>query len=129
VENSVQNVERWILAPLRTLTLADSAGDRTIFSVGEANRANVPLVQALNQREMQHPGKSRKELFKELGQPALRPLPERPYEYAVWKTAKVNIDYQIVVEGYYHCVPYRICQQIFSRQNTIQPHSRKIYFT
>lgn len=102
VENSVQNVERWVLAPLR---------NRTFFSVGEANRAIVPLVQALNQREMQHLGKSRKELFEELDQPALRPLPDRPYEYAAWKTAKVNIDYHIAFEGHYYSVPYGLVRQ------------------
>ncbi|MCL4562958.1 MAG: IS21 family transposase [Chloroflexi bacterium] len=102
VENSVQNVERWVLAPLR---------NRTFFSVGEANRAIAPLVQALNQREMQHLGKSRKELFEELDQPALRSLPERPYEYATWKTAKVNIDYHVAFEGHYYSVPYALVRQ------------------
>ncbi|MCL4561944.1 MAG: IS21 family transposase [Chloroflexi bacterium] len=102
VENGVQNVERWVLAPLR---------NRTFFSVGEANRAIAPLVQALNQKEMQHLGKSRKELFAELDQPALRPLPERPYEYAIWKTAKVNIDYHIAFEGHFYSVPYTLVRQ------------------
>ena len=70
-ENSVQNVERWVLAPLRK---------RSFFSIGEANRAIAPLVKALNEREMAHLGKSRRQLFEELDQPALRPLPEKPYE-------------------------------------------------
>ena len=102
VENSVQNVERWVLAPLR---------NRTFFSVAEANHAIEPLVQALNQKEMQHLGKSRKELFEELDHPALRTLPERPYEYAAWKTAKVNIDYHIAFEGHFYSVPYALVRQ------------------
>ena len=102
VENSVQNVERWVLAPLR---------NRTFFSVGEANRAIAPLLQALNQKEMQHLGKSRKQLFEELDQPALRPLPERPYEYAAWKSAKVNIDYHVAFEGHYYSVPHALVRQ------------------
>jgi transposase len=102
VENSVQNVERWVLAPLR---------NRTFFSVGEANRAITPLVQTLNQKEMQHLGKSRKQLFEELDQPALRPLPERPYEYAAWKTAKVNIDYHVAFEGHFYSVPHALIRQ------------------
>jgi transposase len=102
VENSVQNVERWVLAPLR---------NRTFFSLGEANRAIVPLLQALNEREMQHLGKSRKQLFEDLDCPALRPLPERPYEFAVWKTAKVNIDYHIAFEGHYYSVPHALVRQ------------------
>ena len=102
VENSVQNVERWILAPLR---------NRTFFSIGEANRAIAPLLKALNQREMAHLGKSRLQLFEELDQPALNPLPERPYEFAVWKNAKVNIDYHIAFEGHYYSVPHHLVRK------------------
>ena len=102
VENSVQNVERWVLAPLR---------NRTFFSIGEANRAIAPLIQALNQREMAHLGKSRKQLFEELDQPALSPLPERPYEFATWKNAKVNIDYHVAFEGHYYSVPHHLVRQ------------------
>jgi transposase len=102
VENSVQNVERWVLAPLR---------NRTFFSIGEANRAIAPLLQALNQKEMQHMGKSRKELFEELDKPALRPLPERAYEYAAWKTAKVNIDYHVEFDGHFYSAPYTLVRQ------------------
>lgn len=101
-ENAVQNVERWVLAPLR---------NRTFFSVGEANRAIAPLLQSLNEKEMAHLGKSRKEVFEELDQPALRPLPERPYEFAVWKNAKVNIDYHIVFEGHYYSVPHTLVRK------------------
>jgi transposase len=102
VENSVQNVERWVLAPLR---------NRTFFSLGEANRAIETLLAALNQKEMQHLGKSRLELYKELDQPALRLLPEKPYEFAIWKNAKVNIDYHIVFEGHFYSVPHTLIRQ------------------
>jgi hypothetical protein len=97
VENSVQNVERWVLAPLR---------HRTFFSLGEANRAIVPLCVALNQKEMLHLGKSRQALYEELDRPALRPLHDRAYEFATWKNAKVNIDYHIVFEGHFYSVPH-----------------------
>jgi transposase len=102
VENGVQNVERWVLAPLR---------NRTFFSIGEAGRAIVPLLESINQREMLHLGKSRKALFEELDQPALRPLPERPYEFAIWKNAKVNIDYHIAFEGHFYSVPHTLVRQ------------------
>ena len=101
-ENAVQNVERWILAPLR---------NRTFFSIGEANRALAPLLKELNQRKMKHLGKSRQELFEELDQPALLPLPERPYEFATWKNAKVNIDYHVAFEGHYYSVPHHLLRQ------------------
>jgi len=102
VENSVQNVERWVLAPLR---------NRTFFSLGEANRAIVPWLAALNQKEMAHLGKSRQALYEELDRPALRPLPDRTYEFATWKNAKVNIDYHIVFEGHFYSVPHTLVRQ------------------
>jgi transposase len=101
-ENSVQNVERWVLAPLR---------NRTFFSIGEANRAIAPLLQELNERTMAHLGQSRRQLFEELDQPALRPLPERPYEFSAWKNAKVNIDYHVAFEGHYYSVPHHLVRQ------------------
>ena len=102
VENSVQNVERWVLAPLR---------NKTFFSVGEASRAIGPLLQALNQKEMQHLGKSRRQLFEEVDQPVLLPLPEHPYEFARWKNARVNIDYHVAFEGHYYSVPHTLVGQ------------------
>lgn len=102
VENGVQNVERWALAPLR---------NETFFSVGEANRRMAPLLEALDQKEMQHLGKSRRQLFEELDQPALLPLPERPYEFARWKRARVSIDYHVAFEGHYYSVPHTLVGQ------------------
>jgi len=113
-ENSVQNVERWVLAPLR---------NRTFFSLGEANRAIAPLLQTLNEREMAHLGKSRCQLFEELDQPALRPLPERPYEFATWKNAKVSLDYHVAFEGHYYSVPHALVGQevrIRATENMVQ---------
>ena len=130
VENGVQNVERWVLAPLRK---------RTFFSLAELNQAIKPLLKALNERTMQHLGKSRQELFIELDQPALQPLPEKPYEFAEWKTVRVNIDYHIAFDKHYYSVPHTLRRQqvevratermveIFSHgeQVAIHPRSRK----
>jgi len=102
VENGVQNVERWVLAPLR---------NRTFFSIGEANRAIATLLESLNAKEMHHLGKSRRELFEELDQPALQSLPERPYEFARWKNARVSIDYHVAFEGHYYSVPHTLVGQ------------------
>jgi transposase len=101
-ENGVQNVERWVLAPLR---------HQTFFSEAEANRAVRLKQDELNDRTMAHLGKSRHQLFVELDQPELRPLPEKPYEYAVWKTAKVNIDYHIAFEKHFYSVPHTLIHQ------------------
>jgi hypothetical protein len=66
VEVGVQVVERWILARLR---------DRTFFSLAGLNQAIRELLCELNDRPMKHLGQSRRELFVELDQPALKPLP------------------------------------------------------
>jgi len=102
VEVAVQVVERWILARLR---------NRTFFSLAELDRAIRKLLEELNERPMEHLEKSRRSLFEELDQPALRPLPEKPYEYATWKNARVNIDYHVEFEKHFYSVPYRLIHE------------------
>lgn len=43
--------------------------------------------------------------------PELRPLPERPYEFAFWKKAKVHLDYHVQVESAFYSVPYALIGQ------------------
>jgi len=114
VEVGVQVVERWILARLR---------NRTFFSLAELNQAIRELLDEINTRPMQHLERSRRELFEELDGPALKPLPERPYEFATWKKARVNIDYHIEFEKHYYSVPYiLIRKEVYVRatQSTIE---------
>jgi transposase len=99
VETGVQVVERWVLAPLR---------NRTFFSLEELNAAIAEKREELNLKIMEHLGKSRRELYEELDRPALRPLPERPYEPAEWKRVKVGIDYHVQYQGHYYSVPYAL---------------------
>lgn len=53
----------------------------------------------------------RKELYEKLDRPALRELPARRYELAVWQNAKVNIDYHVQVDWHLYSVPYRLVHQ------------------
>ena len=99
VETAVQVVERWVLAPLRK---------RTFFSIEEINEAIKPLLDNLNRRQMKHLEKSRRQLFDSLDKPALKPLPQRPYEYAESKTATVNINYHVGFNKHYYSVPYTL---------------------
>jgi transposase len=99
VEVGVQVVERWILARLR---------NRTFFSLADLNQAIRELLDELNTRLMRHLGRSRRELFEMLDRPALKPLPEQPYEFAIWKKARVNIDYHVEFEKHYYSVPHRL---------------------
>ncbi len=98
-EVGVQVVERWILARLR---------NHTFFSLAELNRAIAGLLEHLNARPFKKLPGSRRELFEQLDRPALRPLPVQPYEFALWKKARVHIDYHIAVERHYYSVPYQL---------------------
>jgi len=83
VESAVLLVERWILAALR---------NHIFFSLSELNQAIARKLEELNNRPFQKLPTTRKVLFETLEKPALKPLPEKPYEYAEWKKARVNID-------------------------------------
>jgi predicted transcriptional regulator len=59
---------------------------------------------------MQKLKRSRRQQFERLDRPALKPLPLIPFPYAEWKTAKVNVDYHIELDGHYYSVPYQLAQ-------------------
>ncbi len=101
-ENGVQNVERWIIAPLR---------NQTFFSLHDLNRAIAKRLDWLNHREMKAVGRSRQQEFEEIDRPNLRPLPNKPYEYAVRKTARVHIDYHVEFEKHLYSVPHPLIHQ------------------
>jgi len=106
-ESGVLNVERWILARLRK---------QKFFSLAELNKAIRSLLEKLNNKKMEHLGKSRRELFETVDRLALRPLPVRAYEYAVWKKARVNIDYHVEFDKHYYSVPHTLVrQQVYIR--------------
>jgi transposase len=102
VENGVQNVERWVIAPLRK---------RQFFSLHEVQTAIREQLEMLNNRVMQGAGRSRRQEFEAIDQPNLRPLPERPYEYAEWKTATVHMDYHVEFEDHLYSVPFHLIHQ------------------
>ena len=102
VENHVLHVERRILAPLR---------DRRFVGLADCNHAIAELLTSLNGRPFQQMPGSRRELFENLESAELRPLPEQPYSFGQWKTARVNIDYHIAVEHVFYSVPYTLVQQ------------------
>jgi transposase len=107
-------VERWILARLR---------NRTFFSLADLNQAIREFLDQINARLMKHLGRSRRELFEMLDQPALKPLPESPYEFALWKKARVNIDYHVEFEKHYYSVPYKLVREkvyIRAAESTIE---------
>lgn len=99
VENGVLQAERWILAPLR---------NRVFNSLFDANLAIAERLEWLNNRKMKVLDASRADLFRSHDLPALKPLPDKPFEFATWKKAKVSIDYHIEIDGHYYSVSYRL---------------------
>lgn len=102
VEVGVQLAERWIIARLR---------NRRFFSLAELNAAIRDCVTDLNNRVTRHLGASREALFDELDRPALKPLPQQPYEYAEWQQRRVGLDYHIEVEKHYYSVPHGLLRE------------------
>lgn len=101
-EKAVQLVEYWILARLRK---------RTFFSLEELNRAILELLVEMNNRPFQVLEGSRRSMFEDLEKPLLKPLPAQRYEFARWKSAKVNIDYHVEAEKNFYSVPYQLVKE------------------
>jgi transposase len=115
VENAVQQVERWVLAPLR---------NQRFFSVSEANRAARERLNWLNDRPLSKLDVSRRTIFLELDKPALRALPVTRFEIPEWRlNAGVNIDYHVEFDGHYYSVPYPLVQKrvdVRATANTVE---------
>lgn len=101
-EVGVQIVERWIMMRLRK---------QTFFTLVSLNQAIRFLLEDLNQRPFRKRPGSRLEQFNLLDKPALKPLPDSPYEYRDIKKARVNIDYHVEYDGHFYSVPYQLVKQ------------------
>ena len=127
VEKAVQQVEREVLAPLRS---------RQFFSVSELNQAMSVLLKKHNERPFQKLAGSRLSYFEELDQPALGALPATRYEYADWKSQKLPRDYHVEFDSHYYSAPYRLKSkkmeirattrvvEIFHRSRRVASHVR-----
>jgi transposase len=103
VESGVQIVQRWILAVVR---------DHRFTGVAPINQAIEPLLHRVNEKPMRRIGRSRNDLFEALDRPHLRPLPEKRYEYAMWKVkVGVNLDYHIQFEKHFYSVPHTLVHE------------------
>lgn len=98
-ELGVLIAERRILAPLRNVTFLGFA---------EANKAIRAQLEQVNARRFKRMNTCRRELFERVDRPALRPLPQLPFEMGIWSRATVNIDYHIVVDGHFYSVPFTL---------------------
>jgi transposase len=128
VEAGVLTVERWVLAPLRK---------HRFFSLGELNVAIAERVASVNERRFRGQASSRRALFDELERGALQSLPPSRYEFAIWKPAKVNIDYHVEFDTRLYSVPHRLVREavevratanvveIFHRGRRVASHVRE----
>jgi len=110
-EVAVQIVERWIMARLR---------HQTFFTLASLNQAIRFLLNDLNQRAFKKLPGTRRSQFEQLDQPALRPLPQQPYEYRDIRQVRVHIDYHIEYDGHYYSVPHHLVKQALEVQASAQ---------
>ncbi|MDP2182173.1 MAG: IS21 family transposase, partial [Actinomycetota bacterium] len=102
VEAGVLFAERRIMAPLRR---------RRFFSLDEVRTAVAGELAKLNERSFQKMPGSRRSVFLAEEQPALRPLPLRPYEHRDRKQARVHIDYHVELLRHFYSVPNRLARE------------------
>jgi transposase len=101
-EAGVLHVERRILAKFR---------NRKFFSIDEVNQAISEELEFLNAEKFQKIAGSRQSLYEEIDRPALRPLPQNPFEISEYKLARVNINYHVELERHHYSVPYTYVQK------------------
>ena len=101
--------ERWILAVLR---------HQVFFSFGEVNAAVARLLRRFNDHPFKKLPGCRRDVFERMDRPTLKPLPERRYELAEWKSVGVNVDYHVEIDGHYYSVPYDLIRQRVSARYT-----------
>ncbi len=103
-EGSVLIVSRWILAALR---------NHRFTSIDEANVVVAQLLERVNNKPFKVLDGSRRSVFEEIDRPALRALPQHPYDFATWKKAKVGLGYHVEVRAdrHFYSVPYRLAAE------------------
>ena len=97
-ENGVQQVERWVLAPLR---------NRTFFSLDELNAAMAEKLSDLNARPLSADKTlTRAKLFEEREKPLLKGLPAEPFVVGRWERYKLGPDYHVRIDGVAYSAPF-----------------------
>ena len=126
-EGTVENISTWITAALR---------DEQFFSLAELNQTIRDKLELFNQRLFQKKEGSRRSLFLGEEKPLLAPLPATRFELSDWKTATVQFNYHISVDGMLYSVPYEYIKkkvdvrvtdttiEIFYNHNRISSHRR-----
>jgi transposase len=128
VEQSVQSVQREILAPLR---------NQTFFDLDALNQAIGKRLTLLNNRPFQKRSGSRESCFLQIEKSTLKPLPETRYFYREWATKLiVGQDHHVLIHSHSYSVPFQYARmeveaaldikmvEIFHKGQTIARHLR-----
>lgn len=127
-EVAVQIVERWIIARLR---------HQTFFSLGELNHTLSTLLESLNNKPFKQLPGNRRKAFEALDRPALRSLPQHPYQYTDIKPVRVNVDYHVQYDQHLYSVPHQYVGErlelhaseatitLYFRQQVVASHPRQ----
>ena len=126
-EGSVGYLTNQIIARIRNIK---------VTSIFELNEYIGEQLKMLNDKPFQKRDYSRTYVYENEEKDYLKPLPSRPFEYAVWKKASVGLNYHVSYEYNYYSVPYiylrktldlRISQymiEIFDGNERIVSHPR-----
>ena len=68
------------------------------------------MTQLNEQQTLRRLGVTRRQLLEEVDRPALKALPEEPYEYSEWRVRRVGVDYHVDIDAHYYSVPYRFAR-------------------
>lgn len=101
-ELSVLLATRWIFARLRK---------RTFLSFDELRTTVRALREELNDRKFKKLPGSRRSQYEAIDRPALRPLPERKYEYFDIVRTRVGLDHHVEYEQHWYSVPYQLAKK------------------
>lgn len=109
-EVGVQFVQRWVIACLR---------NTKFFNLAGINTAIAALLPRINAKKFKRLNGTRRSLFEELDQPALKALPAEPFEFAQWTSPqKVGLDYHVYVEKHYYSVPHALVHEQVEAKTT-----------
>ena len=96
-------------------------------TINELNRrANAYLINDYGQKPHGTTGRKPYVAFLETEKPALKPLPQHPFEIAVWKQAKVHPDLYVQFNKKFYSVPYQYAGKLVWIKATAK--IVKIYF-
>jgi transposase len=101
-ESAVGVVTRWIFARLR---------NRDFFSFEELRAEVKVLLEDLNNRPFKKLPGCRRTAFEQLDRPALKPLPQQPYEYFEIHKVRVGFDHHVEFEQHWYSVPYQLVRK------------------